>query len=229
MALPRVIHSSCIIRVRGEWLTTWTSQSPAVHVGCFFAFYSPLWPDIDHTTSLTMIFWGKHTLKSSWNLKLNFSLKVEFEQSFHRNFEESFKQFHFKIWTILFAKFGIRNRLLNRTTLFCSSKRIGVVRTKKLETRANTIRHAAQPHYVYRGSFEQWGLICCRFCLALCCPVQLQRLSAKGRAPSYTAKTADFFFLSHVYNQFLCSLTCTNTQYFARTLEYLAVFNIHIT
>jgi hypothetical protein len=35
--------------------------------------------------------------------------------------------------------------------------------------------------------------------------------------------------LSNVYNQFLCSLTCTNNQYFSRTLEYLAVFNIPIT
>jgi hypothetical protein len=54
-------------------------------------------------------------------------------------------------------------------------------------------------------------------------------LSAKGRAPSNTAKTADFFFLSNVYNQFLCSLTCTNKQFFSRTIEYLAVFNIPIT
>jgi hypothetical protein len=50
-----------------------------------------------------------------------------------------------------------------------------------------------------------------------------------GAPPSRQPKTADFFFLSYVYNQFLCSLTCTNTQFFSRTLEYLAVFNIHIT
>jgi hypothetical protein len=42
------------------------------------------------------------------NFNLNFSLKVEFEQSFYRNFEESFKHFLLKIWTILFVKFGIR-------------------------------------------------------------------------------------------------------------------------
>jgi hypothetical protein len=74
----------------------------------------------------------------------------------------------------------------------------------------------------------QWGLICCRFCLALCRPVQLQRLSAKGRAPTNTAKTADFFFLSNVYNQFLCSLTCTNNQFFSvlcrRSLLTLCIF-----
>jgi hypothetical protein len=75
----------------------------------------------------------------------------------------------------------------------------------------------------------EWGLICCRFCLALCRPLQLYLLSAEGRAPSNTAKTSDFFFLSYVYNQFLCSLTCTNTPFFSRTLEYLAVFIIYFT
>jgi hypothetical protein len=54
-------------------------------------------------------------------------------------------------------------------------------------------------------------------------------LSAKGRAPGDTAKTADFFFLSNVYNQFLCSLTFTKKQFFSRKLEYLVVFNIPIT
>jgi hypothetical protein len=54
-------------------------------------------------------------------------------------------------------------------------------------------------------------------------------LSAEECTPSNTAKTADFFFLSYVYNQFLCSLTCTNTQFFSRTIEYLVVFYIHIT
>jgi hypothetical protein len=70
---------------------------------------------------------------------------------------------------------------------------------------------------------SQWGLISCRFCLALCRPLQLELLSAKARAPSNTAKTAEFFFLFYVYNQFLCSLTCTNTQFFSRTLDYLIV------
>jgi hypothetical protein len=73
---------------------------------------------------------------------------------------------------------------------------------------------------------KQWGLISCRFCLALCRPLQLKLLSAEGRALSNTAKTADFFILSYVYNQFLCSLTCTNNQFFSRTLEYFAVFII---
>jgi hypothetical protein len=54
-------------------------------------------------------------------------------------------------------------------------------------------------------------------------------VSQRARAPSKTAKTADFVFLSNVYNQFLFSLTCTNNQFFSRTLEYLAVFNIPIT
>jgi hypothetical protein len=33
----------------------------------------------------------------------------------------------------------------------------------------------------------------------------------------------------YIYNQFLCYLTCTNNQFFSRTLEYLAVLNIPIT
>jgi thiol:disulfide interchange protein len=59
--------------------------------------------------------------------------------------------------------------------------------------------------------------------------LQLELLSAEERGTSKTAKTSDFFFLSYVYNQFLCSLACTNTRFFSRRLEELAVFIFHIT
>jgi hypothetical protein len=48
-------------------------------------------------------------------------------------------RFFLQILTIPFFKHGIRNRLLNCTTLFIEGKRIGVVRTRNLGTRANTI------------------------------------------------------------------------------------------
>jgi hypothetical protein len=43
----------------------------------------------------------------------------------NENMNNSLGRFLSKIWTALFAKFGIRNRLLNRTTPFILSKRIG--------------------------------------------------------------------------------------------------------
>jgi hypothetical protein len=53
---------------------------------------------------------------------------------------DSFGLFLLKICTTLFVTFGNwnRNRLLNRTTPFMSSKIIGVVRTQNLGTRATT-------------------------------------------------------------------------------------------
>jgi hypothetical protein len=40
----------------------------------------------------------------------------------------------------------------------------------------------------------------------------------KGAPPDTLPKRPIFFFLSYVHNQFLCSLTCTNNQFFSRTL-----------
>jgi hypothetical protein len=63
------------------------------------------------------------------------------------------------MWTILFAKFGIWNQLLNRTTLFNYGKRIGVVRNRNLGTRANTNAELEQQQRMDRECKAQEALL----------------------------------------------------------------------